>query len=148
MVRLTVMLCVMDPDVPLSVSEYVPTGAWLPALMVTVACAEFVPFNVTWPCETLQFVLAGWPLQESETFPLNPAIGVSVSEVVPDCEREIVSDAGDAEIEKSLTFCVRSAEELSWKFAFVETKVALTVWLPPLSEFVENVAVPLEIAED
>jgi hypothetical protein len=87
-------------------------------------------------------------LQPSETFPLKPAIGVTVSVVVPDCERETVSDAGDAEIEKSLTFCVRSAEELPWKFAFVETKAAITVWLPPLSEFVENVAVPPLIAED
>jgi hypothetical protein len=116
--------------------------------MVTVACAEFVPFSVTWFGETLQFVLAGWPLQESETFPLKPAIGATVSVVVPDCEREIVSDAGDAEMEKSMTFCVRSAEELPWKFAFVETKAAVTVWLPPLSESVENVTVPPVSAED
>jgi hypothetical protein len=45
-------------------------------------------------------------------------------------------------------FCVRTAEALPWKFAFVEAKAALTVWLPPLSEFVENVAVPPESAED
>jgi hypothetical protein len=148
MVRLTMMLCAADPDVPLRVSVYVPTVALPFTLMVAVAWTELVPFSVTWFGETLQFVLAGAPLQESETFPLKPAIGATVSVLVPDFEREIVSEAGDAEIEKSLTFCERSAEELPWKFAFVETKAAVTVWLPPLSEFVENVAVPPEIADD
>jgi hypothetical protein len=96
MVRLTAMLCVMDPDVPLRVSEYVPTGALPFTLIVAVVWAELVPFSVTWFGETLQFVPDGAPLQESETFPLKPAIGATVSVVVPDCGWESVSDAGDA----------------------------------------------------
>jgi hypothetical protein len=46
-VRVTVVLCVMDPDVPFNVSVYVPTVACFPTAIVTLACAEFTPFNVT-----------------------------------------------------------------------------------------------------
>lgn len=46
-VRVTVVLCVMEPDVPFNVRVYVPTVACFDTVTVTVACAEFVPFNVT-----------------------------------------------------------------------------------------------------
>jgi len=46
-VRVTVVLCTMEPDVPFNVRVYVPTVACFDTVTVTVACAEFVPFNVT-----------------------------------------------------------------------------------------------------
>jgi len=81
-------------------------------------------------------------------FPAKPLRGVSVRVYVPECEREIVRDAGEAVMEKSSTFCVTVVEELPWKFALDETNVALTVWLPTLRELVENVAVPPETPDD
>jgi len=47
MVRLTVTLCVTEPDVPFKVRVCVPVAAFLATVTVTVACDEFVPFSVT-----------------------------------------------------------------------------------------------------
>ena len=79
MVRVTVVLCVMVPDVPLRVSVCLPVFAPPPTVMVTVACAELVPLSVTDDGEMLQVVWLGTPLQESETAPVKPLSGDSVS---------------------------------------------------------------------
>jgi hypothetical protein len=103
---------------------------------------------MVWVGETPHVVFVGAPLQESETLPVNPVSGVMVNVYVPECEREIVSDAGEAEIEKSATFCVSPADELPWKLELVETKVTVTVWLPILKLLIENWAVPADRAEE
>jgi hypothetical protein len=103
-----------------------------------VACVEFTPFNVVWLGETEHVVFVGAPLQESETLPLNPVSGVTVNVYVPDCEREIVRDAGEEEMEKSSTLCVRAAEELPWKFELAVTNAAVTTWLSALNVLLEN----------
>ena len=45
--RVTVVLCVREPDVPFNVSVYVPTVACFDTVTVMLACPEFTPFNVT-----------------------------------------------------------------------------------------------------
>jgi len=47
MVRVTVVLCVTVPDVPLKVRVRFPVFAPPPTVIVTVACAELVPLGVT-----------------------------------------------------------------------------------------------------
>jgi len=47
MVRMTVVLCVTVPDVPLNVRVRFPVLAPPPTVIVTVACAELVPLIVT-----------------------------------------------------------------------------------------------------
>jgi hypothetical protein len=69
----------MDPDTPFRVKVRVPTVACLLTLTVTVACAEFVPFNVIDVGATLQVTFAGTPLHERETFPVKPVSGFTVS---------------------------------------------------------------------
>jgi hypothetical protein len=78
-VRVAVVLCVTVPDVPLKVSVRLPVFAPPPTVMVTIACAEFVPLSVTEDGEMLQVVWLGTPLQESETAPVKPSSGDSVS---------------------------------------------------------------------
>jgi hypothetical protein len=46
-VRVTVVLYVMFPDVPLKVRVCLPVLVLPPTVIVTVACAELVPFSVT-----------------------------------------------------------------------------------------------------
>ena len=75
----TVVLWVTDPDVPFRVRVYTLLLAFLPTVTVTVACVELVPLRATWDGEMLQAVLPGAPLQESETFPVRPPNGVSVT---------------------------------------------------------------------
>jgi hypothetical protein len=70
-----------------------PVLGFLLAVTVTIACAEFVPFNVACPDEILHEVFEGAPVQVSETLPANPFTGSSV----------MVTDVGLAEIEKSVT---------------------------------------------
>lgn len=103
-----------------------------------------LPLKLTCVGDKEQVVLAGAPLQESDTLPVKPKTGLTVSVVVPECPREIVSDAGEAEREKSSTFCVSTAEELPWKLELVDANVAVTEWVPPASELVENCAAPPE----
>ena len=111
--------------------------------MVTVACTE-PPLKLTCVGDKEHVVLAGIPLQESDTLPLKLKIGVTVNVVVPECPREIVTNAGEAETEKSSTFCVSPAEELPWKLGLAEANVAVTEWLPPTRELVDNCAAPPE----
>lgn len=114
--------------------------------MVTVALTA-LPLKVTRDGDKEHVVLAGIPLQESETVPLKPKTGWTVSVVAPECPREIVSEAGESETEKSSTFCASAAEEIPWKFALLDENTAVTVWLPPVRALVENCAVPLESVE-
>ena len=46
-VRVTVVLCVTFPDVPLKERVCLPALALPPTVIVTVACAELVPLSVT-----------------------------------------------------------------------------------------------------
>jgi hypothetical protein len=78
-VRVTVVLCVTVPDVPLKVSVRFPVFAPPATVIVTVACAELVPLSVTGDGEMLQVVWLGTPLQESATPPVKPLRGDSVS---------------------------------------------------------------------
>jgi hypothetical protein len=103
-----------------------------------------LPFGLTCVGDKEQVVLEGAPLQESDTLPVKPKRGLTVSVVVPECPREIVRDAGEVETEKSSTFCVITAEELPWKLELLDANVAVTEWVPPASELVENCATPLE----
>lgn len=100
-----------------------------------------LPLRLTCVGDKEQVVLEGAPMQESDTLPVKPKTGLTVSVVVLECPREIVRDAGEAETEKSSTFCVSTAEELPWKLELVEANVAVTEWVPPASELVENCAV-------
>jgi hypothetical protein len=79
MVRVTVVLCVTVPDVPLKVRVRFPLFAPPPTVIVTVACAELVPLSATGDGEMLQVVWLGTPLQESETAPVKPLRGESVT---------------------------------------------------------------------
>jgi hypothetical protein len=79
MVRVAVVLCVTVPDVPLKVSVCLPVLAFPFTVIVTVACAELVPLSVTEDGETLHVVWFGAPLHESETAPVKPLAGDSVS---------------------------------------------------------------------
>ena len=103
-----------------------------------------LPLKLTCVGDKEQVVLAGAPLQESDTLPVKPRTGLTVRVVVPECPREMVRDAGDVETEKSLTLCVSTAEELPWKLELVDANVAVTEWVPSASELVENCAAPLE----
>jgi hypothetical protein len=58
--------------------------------------------------------------------------------------RATVSELGDTLNVKSAIDCVNVAEVLPAKFAFVEANAATTVWVPALSELVENCADPLD----
>jgi hypothetical protein len=49
-----VVLCVTVPEDPLRVSVWLPILAFPPTVMVTVACAELVPLNVTEDGEVLE----------------------------------------------------------------------------------------------
>ncbi len=48
-------------------------------LMVIVAVTELEPLSVTELGETEQVAVAGPPVQESDTIPVNPLIGVTVT---------------------------------------------------------------------
>jgi hypothetical protein len=74
-----VVLCVTVPDVPLKVSVCLPVFALPATVIVTVACAELVPLSVTEDGEMLHVVWFGTPLHESETAPVKPLSGDSVS---------------------------------------------------------------------
>ena len=73
------MLWTTVPDVPLNVRVRLPVVAFLDTVTVTVACTELVPLSVTCDGEILHVVLLGAPLQESETAPVKPLSGASVS---------------------------------------------------------------------
>ena len=75
---MTVVLWVVEPDVPLKVSVRLPVPALWPTVTVTVAWAGFVPSSVTVDGEMAQLPLLGAPLQVSETLPVRPPSGVSV----------------------------------------------------------------------
>ena len=77
-VRVTVVLCVRVPDVPLRVSVRLPVFVFPPTVIVTVACAELVPFSATGDGEMLQVVWFGTPPQERETLPVKPPRGDTV----------------------------------------------------------------------
>jgi hypothetical protein len=79
MMRVAVVLCVTVPDVPLKVSVCLPVLAFPPTVIVTVACAEDVPFSVTDDGVMLQVVWLGAPVHESETAPVKPLSGDNVS---------------------------------------------------------------------
>ena len=76
---------------------------WLFVVMVTTDCEELVPFRETCAGETLQVVFVGAPLHDRATDPVNPPAGVMVTVDVPEELRPIVFEAGNKEIEKSLT---------------------------------------------
>ena len=63
---------------PFSVKVCVPVPALCATVIVTVACAGFVPSRVTEDGEIAQVVPPGRPLQESETLPVRPPSGVTV----------------------------------------------------------------------
>ena len=68
------------PKVPVTVKVNVPFVSeffWI--LMVTMAVAELDPFNITEMGEREQVAVGGPPVQESDTVPVNPLIGVTVS---------------------------------------------------------------------
>ena len=76
--RVTVVLCVTPPDVPLNVSVWAPVPALCATVMVTVAWDGFVPSRVTVDGEIAHVVPPGRPLQASETLPVSPPRGVMV----------------------------------------------------------------------
>ena len=116
------------------------------AVIVAVDCAEPDALTVTCVGEITQGALAGAPPHESDTVPLNPPTDVTVSVYVPLLLRATASELGDTFSVKSAIDCVNVAEVLPAKFAFVEANVATTVWVPALSELVENCAKPVESA--
>ena len=109
-----------------------------------VACAEPEPLSVTCVGEIAQVVPPGAPPHESDTVPLNSPTGVTVNVYVPEVPRATVSELGDTPTVKSDANCVNADEVLPAKSGLLEVNIATTEWLPPLNEFVEYLAVPLE----
>lgn len=92
----------------------------------------------------LQVVLPGAPLQESETLPLSPPAGASVSVYVPELPRVMVWDVGVAEMEKSVMVCVSGAVALPLKLGLEDTNAAVSECVPPDKDVVLYCAVPPE----
>ena len=87
---------------PLKVRVCVPVPALWATVIVAVAVAGSVPSSETEDGEIAQVVPPGAPLQESEMLPVRPPRGVMVNVYVPEVPREMVLDAGVAEMEKSV----------------------------------------------
>ena len=126
--KLTVVVCVKLPLVPLIVSVDVPTGV-LP-LVVTVSVD--VPVPVTVPGEKPAVAPAGNPLTLSATAPANPFKAPMLVVYVVALPTIIERDEGEAVIEKSgtvLTVIFRVGGLGSITFALSVT-VSIAVYVP------------------
>ena len=93
-VSVTVVVCVSDPLVPVTVNEYVPDVA-VPALIVSVEV------DVVLTGENEALAPTGTPLMLRFTRPANAPVGVTVIVVVRPAPCARVNADGDADSEKS-----------------------------------------------
>lgn len=92
--RVTVVVCVTPPPLPVTVIGYVPARALLPTVIVMVDDPE--PGAGMELGLKLTVTLPGWPLADNEIDELKPPEIVVVIVECPEFPGLIVSDVGDA----------------------------------------------------
>ena len=101
MVSVTVVECDIDPLVPVTVTVNVPSGAFLPAVKVSVDVPVPPEESVTVTGLKVAVVLFGRPVAESVTAPLNPFSDVSVMVVLAEDRCRTITEDGEALMLKS-----------------------------------------------